>query len=95
MLLEWLKHYNCPDHHMERKVSPRGSSALHNLLATCQSHGEIVDALRVVVKIFEIGTTHHNRQQVDHGAGVGCWRHQSQTLTFERSRESAMICRGV
>lgn len=39
----------------------------------------------MVLKIFDIDTTHHDRQLVDHGAGVGpgdTLLHQGQASTF-------------
>lgn len=54
---EWLQHYNyqchCPEHPMEWKVSPRGCSAQHNVLATSQCQGEAVDSKSGSPRVLE------------------------------------------
>lgn len=88
LFLEWLKHHNHPScfsaHHMEWKMSPSRCTALHNLLAPACFMA--VDALRVVVKSFDVGS--NQSQQTVGGRWSGSrvsenpLLHQDQTLAF-------------
>lgn len=50
-------------------------SALHNLLAIYQCHGEALDSKRGSQKALPWELAHHNKQQVGDGAGAGFWRY--------------------